>query len=1426
MGGRDLLTFFETLLGGAGGCLGAGGVSKFWVALSVAVLGWTLLLPSVVRGQVVTGDFEARSVQGGTVVQVELRSGSLSASAATLGFTGRILREGSLLEFPTASVLTRRVGQSVWDYEAAGIHGLPALRLKYDSDAGSLQVAFGVSTSELWVEARRAYRLAPGSSVPGSYVFAYRLDGSNPLVSTGSLDAQMAALTKEAPGLSAGSAAAGLVLKLHGDFQGEIDKVQMARATAVGNLQKAFQSAGATAGGSLQMAAVGGVVVENFFWNFKNPFEGDGNTYVTKLLKSVTDAKTGGDLSRAYFEAGLSEVEDLYPNTFSEKAKLDLAKNVVKEMESYRLALGSYRIKALAYRSALVTQATARESARSTAKSVLTGTLQSSPLKLSGPAEVAENLLTSVELYLNEAVGESQGTQGNGLLWVSDLEARVGSKVDDLGGRLVAGMSAVLGKSDAEWEQQVISGFQEWSDGVWVAIQESLPESYSIANVKDLVARVFPRLKSYLEVYREAVLKALDQPVSSEDLKSIDEFQWIEPGNLGPESYVRLKALFDIRAAQRAGNDRAQRTIQFNRDVLRNFQGYGWAALRFGTLKAGDPRLVAEISGVSPAGVAWQANSLVRVDASGQEGWVALNLTSGTGSASPGSSAGSVGSASALPSLTGVIPLSVGTLSGGSLSVTLGGAGANPVLEWNGMPCVLEGPLPIRVNSGTASTANILGQSEAVQVVMGVEDPGQKTSVVGFGARVDVAAPGREVTPVLRIAPSGSEMRVVMGSLSGSVPVGGVLAQAGRFYGKYPVNPGSGTAVFQGVLMPSGEASKPLGFGFLQTGSSSSLVVKLTQPEPSAVEIDPVAPVIAGPVVGWKGVNSSVFTLNVGTAAAVNRTTVQLLRGGALVAGGTAIADGKGEVRIPLAGVSSGSYQVRVLREFLTKESPKVDSGSFTVVQRSAAGTFQSLLSYPEPFEAGVGSPNGNPYRARLTVSATDTGALSGKLELIDLKPVLDEDKQPAPAWVADPTLFPTTSPAPVEGGSVGLGNPSPVSFQTRLPAVLSYTLSSGALMWETSKTSLVSGEVFPEDGLAMTLPVLTSSKLNTGHQLRLYLRQDVLDTPVDPARTVNSPIPRLDMALVLSGSATAGGGSLLLGSSVSTVTASGIAKGLGSYATAGTEWAWLKLRSNYSWNVSGTSARYTWKRGSISKTGSANLGADGSIPFFLLMDGIESPKLGTTSLKTTAVGMMEARLTLKTPVQNPAAPVYELVADSPLYVTGTTLDTVGGYKKSWLSSLQGLAPGTYLGLSPGGFGWAERMLTRTLPKVQALSGRVEVGKDYELRVENTRTGQSATLTVRGSGTIPSGASAGAFPATVSLAEVPSGPTTSGVVLTNFKVTNSTGAFSGTLKAPGSTTTGTVSGNYVRDDWATDSKLVARGVSSDAAGVVWSLYRK
>jgi hypothetical protein len=1396
----------------------------------IGVLLVLLLLAVESRAQGVAGDFEARSLQGGTIVQVELKSGSLASTAATLGFSGRIIRDGLVQDFPSSAVLARRASQSVdqslWDFEATGIHGLAGLRLKYDAKADSLQVAFGVSSSDPWVDALRSYRVSGVRLTSESYVFAYRLDMANPLASSGSLSARLAARVAESAGLSAGSSSAAGALEKHRLFQAEVERVRQARATAVANLQKVFQTAGATVGGSLQMGEVAGLLVESVLNNFKNPFEGDGNTYVTSLLQAVTKAASEGELNRAYFEAGLGDVEELYPPKFTSAAKLSLAKNVSAELGNYRSALLNYRLKALGYRSDLVGRATTRETSRSAAKTSLAGVLQSSTLRLNGVmADVAENLLGALELHLNEAVDEAQGTQQSGVLWVSELESRVVAKSEALGGRLTAGTSAsVMGQSDVDWVQQVVPGFEEWPDGVWVALSESLPEGYSIANLKSLLRGVFPRLTSYLESYRGVVLEELGRPLSSEDLKSIDEYQWVDV--LDVVAYERFRTLWNVRVAQQAANERAVKSLQFNVDTLRNWQGYGWATVRFGTLSARDSRLVAEISGVSPAGVSWQATPLVRVDSQGQAGWLGLNLLSGTAATSAGSATG--GSGAGVPFLSGLLPvrvtgLSSGTSSGGSLSVSLGTPGSQAALEWNGIPCTVEGPLPIRVGSGSS---NLLGQAGPVQVVLGLEDPGQKTAMVGFGATVGVAAPGSEldVTPSLRIHPAGSELRVVMGSLAGSGTASS--ARAGRFSGKYPATLGSSTSpglgTFQGVLMPSGETSAPLGFGFIQTGPASTLVVKLAQPEASAEELDPVAPVISAPVIGWKGISGSVLTLNVGTSAAVSRTTVQLLRAGTVLAGGTLTADSSGRVQLPLSNLSSGSdYQIRVRRAFLSRDTQPVESGSFTVVQRSAAGTFQSLLQYEQPFQAGSGSPNGNPYRARLTITSTDTGTLSGKLEWVDLKPVRDEDGQPAPSWVSDPTIFPTE----VEGGSGGL------SFQTRLPAVISYTLAAGTAKWEPSKTSGVTGQVFEEEGLSMNIPVLTSSRVNTGHQLKLYLRQDSLGTPVDPNRSPGSPIPRMEMAMVLSGTSMLGGGSMLVGSSVPAVSGTVISRGVGSYATAGSGLGWLKLRDTYSWTVSSSRVTYVWRRGTTSKSGSTTLGLDGSIPFFLLMDRIELPKLGTSTLTTTAVGMMEARLELQRPVVNPLQPVYEIVADSPTYVTGTTLDSLGNYKKAWFP-----LPSTYLGVTPGGFGWAEWMLTRTLPKVQESSGRVEVGRDYELRLENTRTGEIATATVRGSGTLPGVGSTLSFPSSVSLTptvggsgsnlSLPSSSSALGaLVLTRLSVTNATGQFSGSVRAPWSASSGTLTGNYVRDDRDAGSNLVARGVSADTT-VVWSLYRK
>jgi hypothetical protein len=1395
-----------------------------WVGVGLLCWLWvTGMLASAAWAQRVESDFEVRFLQGGTLVQVQLAAVSGGSAASTRGFSGGVVRDGVRVAFPSGAVLTRAVGQSqLWEYETAGLNGLPVLRIQYDAlGSGSLRAALGASGE--WVAASNAYQWPVGSPMPGSHVFAYRLNEADPAVNSGTLDALISGLVAGSGSLVEGVSRATAALQIHSNFQRDIEALDTARLKAAGNLRDLFGAEKFLGVGTPALLTLATNLVEKIVDEFRNPFELDGDAWVKQILLPIKNGATADAVSSAYSNAALDDIELSYPANYSSTAKVNLAKKVYAELEAVRVALVTYRTKARAYRAALVSAATTRETERSNQRRLLAGSIRLAPQAYStGVSDgLAEDLLTSVEDHLNEVA--AQAAQSSGVLWAGNFESAIAGGTNQLR-TVLANLASPSTESlsDAVWQEQEQPQLEGMPSRVWANISDRLPENYSIASVRALLKLVIPHLLSALETNRKAVVAELGIPKGSVDLAEMDEFSWAMNGTGGLEAFSRFKGLVDIRSAERAAGERALAQARFNRDTLRAFQGYGWGVIRFRSWSNTDRRLVADYSGVSPAGVSWQGTSLVRVDSTGQSGFVAVNLVSGTSTGV--AYGGTVG-------LAGVFPVSL-TSGGSGVVGTLSSSGA--AVSWNRLPCVVEGPVAALASSGSF---NVLGQQTAAPawVLVGLEDPVQKTALTAFGARVEAGtAAGSSPGVTLKIAPAGSEFQVVTGSLVST----GTAGVAARFSGKVPYPVGGVSSTFSGVWMPVGGA-KTVGYGFLQsgqTGSVGSVVVKLTEGStgPSEDENAPVAQLISGTevvtggvtVVAWKGVNASVLKVNVGVALAANRTTVQLLRGGSLVEGGAVLANSQGEAFIPMAKLEGGSnYQLRVLREFLTKDSPLVESGSFTIKQRSVAGTFQALLGYGT-LTGGNGSPHGNPYRARLTISPNDLGSLSGNLELVDLRPVLDEAQAPAPAWVADPDFYPITDPlvAPsgiLGGGSGGLSGGSvsggSVSFQTRMPAVLKYSLTSRLAEWRVQMDSPVTGVVYSEPGLAATLPVISGGK-STGHELRLYVRGDILATPVELNRAAGVELPRMEMALVLAGSATVGGGSVVTGSCLPAAVATGLSRALGSYPTAGSGWSRLRLRDTYTWFLSGNRATCAWRRGASSKTsttvGTTLIGADGSIPCMLQLDRIETPILRTgtgeatvsSSLTTTAVGMLRARLTLRTPV-NLAAPVYELGADSLTYVTGATVEGSGRYKNGWFP-----LPSGYLGLTPGGFGWAERMLTRTLSKVQTVSERLELGQEYELRIENTRTGQSTSHIVKAGGSASSTTLSPVLPV-------------SPVVVSRLSVTASTGVFSGSLRPEWATAAGTVSGTYVRDDSGLEPNLLARGISADVSAV-WSLYRK
>ncbi len=1007
--------------------------------------------------------------------------------------------------------------------------------------------------------------------------------------------------------------------------------------------------------------------------------------------------------------------------------------------------------------------------------------------------EAAISALEGFEIYLSQTAGDRD---------VLDVQydAKVRKDVEDVKSmytNLISDKNMAL--ADAVWDAAANSALTD----LGVYLDPLFPDGYAVSRKKALVKLLWPKFSTYVGLIRERYLKAGAYARKNEDPALALE----DP----TASYLAAKSAYDL-AHGAAEADRKSIQVTQSNKLLVKYQGYGWAALSFmaGDSAQSSSGAVAKISGVSPDGRPWvSAASLCAQDAIGTGASIALNtqIPLGSGSAS----------------LVGVYPValkgstaSVSEKSVVNLSFSEGLSSA--ALTMNRMKCRTEGPIPVVANSGTV---NILGKTNTpTSLVVGFSDPVAGSALTGFGAQLKLAAAGVNAVEKLLIAPQGSDLKVTGGSLSSG------SAAFGKFSGSFIYSGTSAATDFQGIFVPSDSGSVK-GYGSIKVNSGSSVVAMITEAVPSADEKAPLAPIAPQGVISWGGLKTSLLKINVGTSPAPNKTTIKLIRGSGVgeVEVATGFADANGDVSLVTMGAPSGSdYRIRVSREFMSGTF-SATSATFAITQRAiAAGVFQSLLRYQDVAEDGVGigsgelgvtynlgafSPNGNPYRARVSLTTTATGAVTGKLEFVDLKPVLDEVGNAAPSWVAESDVF------PVNGGSEAATR----TFLTRLPALLSYTLTGGT--WTPSTYDIPNNQERGEPGLAMSIPIVSSTKVDTGHRLNLFLRSDNLDNPVELGRVSGDQAPRMEISLVLSGSAKEGGAANLLGNS--TPAAKVLTKAAGTYTTGGAGLGWKKLRSVYTWRVGTTqTVSYTWKRGTVSGTGSAYVGSDGNIPFSCLVPSMETGTLvyptgaksalgaavtASSKITMTGVGMMEARLTRRS--ADPNLPIYDLGGESLAFFTGASLES-GRYKNAWNSAANSQS---YTGPKPGGFGWSEWMLTNVLYKPMPQTSKIVAGQEYDLRIENTRTGNSCVYTVK-------------FGLTGTTATVISITPSAGTsVVKRLALVTTTGVFSGSFVPPWTTTTATASGNYVRDDSSTEPNLCVRGVTTDPT-VVWSLYKK
>ena len=941
------------------------------------------------------------------------------------------------------------------------------------------------------------------------------------------------------------------------------------------------------------------------------------------------------------------------------------------------------------------------------------------------------------------------------------------------------------------------------------------PETFTVADSKALFSKIAPHLLSLLEASRLSVLA--NAALSRQSPELYQEFNPAfdpSPAQIAEEALASAnQAMAEAQMvltgiAYTTGNLKALisnldtiRSATIQKYGLINFKGYGTASI---TVTGSPAGITAAFTGLSPSGQKWTYSGQLRcfgsgynedgsgesVPTDGNSGFVSLSALAGKNPISGDLAMPVYNGASDVALLTGVeIPalgLRVdtrinwnGAQAGWGLSGTAEGIDSSELLS-SYAPVALKdqnlfgGPLL----PGT----NTLDKTKFTNVVLDVGTPAEfQPGLTGgnesFGAQISV---NNFVTKLL-VARKGTEFKLLTApaSFSGKYP-----ATMFTYEGTPPralvTGVQNGSAAFSGILLKTEEGV--VGYGAVQksTIASTPVLLKVSDAVPGGVQ-PPSLPEIKSSVV-WKGVPSSILGLTLEPPSEASLTTVTLLKGGSVIT--SAEADPTGWVRLnaPVA-VTGSDYTLKVVRETLSGVSAPVFSNLFTITQKTLqADSFQCLLkagasqSGEESEDLGLSSRE---VHGRLAVTTTAAGAWSGKLELVEYTSALNEFGQ---AESGPPSRAEGFWPGwDQEGGYIGV------------PKLFTYALK-GSL----EGFSELASESAQEPSLRILVPV------QFGDKSRIY-------------RCLN-----FDVAFFLNGTrlnanvyASGDGGATLAGEG--SPATKGIAVAKGKYYSADGGPNWEKLRDQYTWDYAGGSTViYGWKSGTTTLAGSANVGLDGEIPImfapaailtgklpYTYQDSSGAEKTATSTLVTTAVGFMTARLDWSIPPESSVAtPLIEGVTS--LYFTGATLEAdpkvKGGfrYNSAWGDTSN--LPGP---LYPGRFEAASAMFSTLRaghPSVTSVKEGVQYGLSI-LHANGTLGDHTVQFTKTG------------------LLLLSNLDNPAKAVLKAFMGVATTGLFSGSFQIPGVVKPLAVTGSYVDDPVG---GILARGTSSDGM-LVWSL---
>jgi len=304
------------------------------------------------------------------------------------------------------------------------------------------------------------------------------------------------------------------------------------------------------------------------------------------------------------------------------------------------------------------------------------------------------------------------------------------------------------------------------------------------------------------------------------------------------------------------------------------------------------------------------------------------------------------------------------------------------------------------------------------------------------------------------------------------------------------------------------------GYGSLLIDSANSIPVTLKTSTLSGGTNTPPELRPLGDAISWKGLASTALKIELDAPTTLNLTTVRLLDKNKKVIA-SAEADVNGLAVLSLANAITGDYTVEVVRNYVDTALDPVKSDPFVITQRSApAGSFQTNLSYG-PFASNPKSaaspldyeydftgspenkrsatPDGNPYRARLTITTTAPGSFSGKVELVDLKTVYNENESDLDPTQPNETLFPATTATPTEDDPSAT-TPTSEDISTKVPVVLSIPI----------KGTLIADATDYQDGLIATVS-LPTTKDGPVHSLRFIIYASDIGGTVDGTEQVAS---------------------------------------------------------------------------------------------------------------------------------------------------------------------------------------------------------------------------------------------------------------------------------------------------------------------------------